>query len=125
MECPSQVTWQFLQRAWFPGKEMVLSSHQNTVGNMQAVGLLVDDVLILHFDACCINWTHLSNYSHDTQKDPHHSQSGFSELLTWLVSPLRFQCVWLPPSLFHPRTCRVANSSPQRWLTIAQHVLER
>jgi hypothetical protein len=52
MGCPSQVTWQFEQRAWPPDKGMVLNSHQNTVGNMQAIGLLVDDALILHFDAC-------------------------------------------------------------------------
>lgn len=52
MAYPSQVTWQFVQRAWLHGKEMVLNSHQNTVGNMQVIGLLVDDALILHFDAC-------------------------------------------------------------------------
>jgi len=51
--CPSQVTSQFVQRAWIPGMGKALNSLQNTVGNMQAIGLLVDDALIFHFDDAC------------------------------------------------------------------------
>lgn len=52
MECLSQVTSPFEQRAGLPDMGKVRNSLQNPVGNTQAIGLLVDDALVLHFDAC-------------------------------------------------------------------------